>query len=327
MPAITLSSPLLRLTVLPEIGGGIADFSVKGPTGFHYPIMRRAAAGEVSASMLGSFVMAPWVNRIRDAKFAWGGRERVLLANTADGMAQHGDVRKRAWKVTGQSASSVSLEFDSRVLATRPTDPPSNWPWAYVCRQTMMLESRGEGEGVLTIDLSVENVDREAFPAGCGLHPYFMRRLWDDRDVVEVQATCHGRYPLERGCAAGAARADALVEHLSRGGMLPGEPIDAVLGGFAGEAEMRWPSSGVSLRMSCSASLGHLVVFFPHARAGVGAGEGTPLSFIAVEPQSHVNDALNLVASGVCDAASAGVRVLEPGERLETRTTMSVRVE
>lgn len=316
---ITLQDGLLRASIDPNLGAGIADFSVKGPTGFFYPLMRRAAPGETNASLLGSFVMAPWANRIGGARFRWNGREYALVANTADGMAQHGDVRKRAWRVVAQSATSAEFEIDSRTFAK---DAPANWPWAFVCRQSFSLASVSECEAILVIELSVENVDREPFPAGCGHHPYFMRRLWDDRDEIQVWATCIGRYPLERGCAVGAATTDALVDRLARGGALPTEHIDAVLGGFAGEATLTWPASAVRLTMRTTANLDHLVVFAPHA----AAARPSPLSFIAVEPQTHVNDALNLVAVGKVDAASAGVRVIVPGERLTTRTEFHVDV-
>lgn len=320
MDMVHLTAGIARVSISPSLGAGIADFSVKGPTGFFYPLMRRAAPRETNASLLGSFVMAPWVNRIAGAKFAWNGKEHALVANTADGMAQHGDVRKRAWCVVSQSPTSAAFEIDSRAFAK---DSPANWPWAFVCRQTFGVEATSERSAKLTIDLSVENVDREAFPAGCGHHPYFMRRLWDDRDQVEVRAACAGRYPLERGCAVGAMRPDPLVDVLSRGAPLPDQHIDAVLGGFNGTATLRWPASAVSLTMTSSSNMQHLVVFAPHAKPGAPSA----LSFIAVEPQTHVNDALNLVGRGSIDARAAGLVVLEPGRRLETRTVFEVAVE
>ncbi|MFN9968599.1 MAG: hypothetical protein ACK58T_01760, partial [Phycisphaerae bacterium] len=67
----------------------------------------------------------------------------------------------------------------------------------------------------------------------------------------------------------------------------------------------------------------HLLVFAPHG-AGDGAVSGAtgPLSFIAVEPQSQVNDAFNLARSlghepGGPDDPT-GTVVLEPGQTLRT---------
>ena len=309
---ITLASDALRLSVDPALGAGIADFSVKGPTGFFFPIMRRAAPDESNASLLGSFFMAPWVNRIRAAAFTFRGRQHQLRPTTADGLAQHGDVRKRVWRVLQQTADHAALEFDSRGV------PDSNWPWAYVCRATYTLT-----KDALTIELSVTNTDSEAFPAGCGHHPYFARRLWHDADVIELQASVGGKYPLSGGCASGPAASDPLAAHFASARPLPTHPLDAVFAGFGGVATLRWPSSGVSLRIEASKELSHLLVFAPHGPGAAGAASA--LSFIAVEPQSQVNDAFNLATALGHEPGApgdpTGTIVLEPGQTLRTTCT------
>lgn len=309
MQAVHLEAGRLRLSVLPDVGAGIADFSIKGPSGYFFPIMRRAAPGESNASLLGSFFMAPWCNRIAGAKFTFQGRERVLAANTADGMAQHGDVRKRAWTVLDRGDDFVELGLDSRACAD------VNWPWAFACRAVFRLSGDARG-GELRIDLSVENTEGRPWPAGCGHHPYFMRRLWDDADELHVLAPVTGRYALDRGCATGPAAPDLLSRMLGASSPVPAEPVDAVFGGFGGQAELFWPRSGVRLTVQTSKNLGHLVYYAPHARPAEGS---SPLSFVAVEPQSQVNNALNLEGqSGV------GTVILQPGERLETTCRFKV---
>ncbi len=305
MTTITLAAGDLRLSIAPDLGAGIADFSIKGPTGFYFPLMRRAAPGETNASLLASFFMAPWVNRISIAAFTFRDRRHTLRPTTAEGTAQHGDVRRRPWQVTERSDTHISLTFDSRGV----TD--SNWPWSYKCRAVYSLDPSG-----FTIDLTVTNTDSQPFPAGCGHHPYFMRRLWDDRDDLEVRANVAARYPLKDGCATGPAAADALTEKLRALAPIPRSHTDAVFRGFAGEAELRWPASGITLRMTASPRLGHLLLFVPHAPPAAG---GSPLAFIALEPQSQVNDALNLN-----EDAEPGTVVLEPGASLETRCRFEV---
>jgi aldose 1-epimerase len=309
---ITLTNERLRLSIAPELGAGIADFAIKGPTGFFFPLMRRAAPAETNASLLGSFFMAPWVNRIRGSRFVFRGKEHQLRPTTADGLAQHGDVRKRVWRVIEQSAERAVLEFDSRSV----TD--SNWPWTYVCRTTYTLTHEA-----MSIELSVTNTDREAFPAGCGHHPYFARRLWRDEDVIELEAAVGGKYPLSGGCASGPAASDPLTQHFAQMKPLPAQSLDAVFASFDGAATLRWPSSGVALRIAASKELSHLLVFAPHG-AGDGAVSGAngPLSFIAVEPQSQVNDAFNLARSLGHEPGGpedpTGTVVLEPGQTLRT---------
>ncbi|MGH7242208.1 MAG: hypothetical protein ACREJD_02185 [Phycisphaerales bacterium] len=308
MACITLTNGKLRASIAPELGAGIADFSVQGPSGFYYPMMRRAAPDETNASLLGSFIMAPWANRIRDAKFSFDGKEIALKVNTADGTAQHGDVRKRAWQVVKQETNATALTYDSVVHAD------SNWPWKFRCRVEYVLEPTA-----LVARLSVTNADVGAFPAGCGHHPYFSRRLWDDEDVIELCAPVSGRYPMNGGCATGGAAPDDLSRRLGTLATIPDQHIDTVFAGFEGAAELHWPQSGVSLKMVASKNMGHMVLFAPHANAK----NGTPLPFIAVEPQTQVNDAFNLGARGV---SGTGTVVLKTGESLETECRFEVAI-
>lgn len=311
MTPLILSAGRLRLTVVPALGAGLADFSIQGPSGVFYPLLRRAAPAETNPSLLGSFFMAPWANRLRGAAFTFRGRSVALRPTTADGMAQHGDVRKRPWQVHTSSPTAATLAYDSRSV----TD--SNWPWAYSCTAAFALDDAG-----LTLDLSVKNEDREPFPAGCGHHPYFARRLWNDADVLHIKAPVAARYPLEAGCATGAPAPERLTHHLADLRPVPDEHIDAVFSGFARSAELRWPSSAVTLRIEASANMSHLVLFTPHAQP---SGPSSPLPFVAVEPQTHTNDALNLEAKTNTPGAF-GTVVLEPGQSLSTRCRVSVLV-
>jgi aldose 1-epimerase len=307
MSLITLTAGGLRLVVVPSLGAGIADFSLQGPSGVFYPMMRRACPGEGNASLLGSFFMAPWVNRIANAAFTFRGREHRLTPNTKDvpPMAQHGDVRKRPWRVEAVAGDHARLVYDSREHAD------SNWPWAYMCVADYRLDAGG-----VTIGLDVTNADDEPFPAGCGHHPYFARRLMRDDDRLVIHAPVAGRYPLVKGCAAGEPSPDRLTDYLSQPRLVPETHVDDVFSGFGGMASLRWEASGVTLRMTASPNMGHLVVFAPHADSATHS----PLPFVAVEPQTQVNDALNLAAKGY---AGTGTVVLEPGETLRT----SVRFE
>lgn len=318
MTSITLSNGPLRCTVLPALGGGIADFSLQGPSKFFYPVMRRAAPAETNPSSLGSFFMAPWVNRIANATFEFEGRTHKLKPNSPNpgAPAQHGDVRARAWKVESQTADTLSLAFDS-------ADFPQgsiNWPWRFGCRAVYRLSASS-----LRIELSVENKDTTPFPAGCGHHPYFSRRLWDDLDPLQLHCPVTGRYPLENGVPTGPATRESLTEHLGALRDVPKEHIDTVFAGFdaAAGATLHYPSSGVTLKITASSNMGHLVLYCPHADGGArGTSKPSPLNFIAVEPQSQVNGALNWPQWGKAN----GTVVLKPGESLETWTDFSVKV-
>lgn len=324
MQTITLESPLLRCSIAPALGAGIADFSIKGPSGFYFPMMRRSAPDEANASLLGSFFMAPWVNRIRAGRFAFAGREHTIRTNTADGMAQHGDVRKRPWTVVSHSASAATLEFDSR----RFTDV--NWPWAFSSRAVYTLTPTARG-GVLGVDLSIRNLDTSPFPTGVGHHPYFERRLWDDADDLQLSMPVGARYPLKDGCAIAPAATDDLTRHLRTLSPIPNEHIDAVFAADSASlasrdgntAVLHWPSSGVRLSIRASANLGHWILYAPHARPE-DARRPSPLAFVAVEPQSQVNDAFNLETK--TGAGGTGTVALGAGEELVTRCEFEVEV-
>ncbi len=312
MPLIVLENARLRLALDPALGAGIADFSLAGPAKGWYPIMRRAAPEERNPSNLACFTMAPWCNRVRDAAFTFAGAQRALRPTSAPGVtpivAQHGDVRARAWTILDRSPISARFAFTSR------EHERVNFPWAFTA--LIRYELRDDR---LLIDLALRNDDAEPFPAGLGLHPYFVRRLLRDDDAVELRAPCRTRYPIRDGLPTSPATPapDPLMDALARGGPLPREPLGAVFGGFDGSATITWPQSRVRLVMTCSPTLGHLVVFAPHSTAGGSSA----LPYFAVEPVSNVNDAFNLHAQG---HAGTGTLVLQPGQRLEACYAMVV---
>jgi aldose 1-epimerase len=313
MALITMQNERLRLTVDTNLGAGITDFSVLGPAKFQHPLMRRAAPEETNPSALSSFLLAPWCNRVGGARFTFEGKEVVLRASGSDGSAMHGDVRSRRFAILDRSPYSARLEFDSRRAEN------VNWPWPFVVQVRYEV-----GAASVSVDLNVTNAGASPMPAGCGHHPYFPRRLWDDRDVLELRAPVAGRYPLVKALPTGPAQADELTKRLATRQAFPAESLDDVFGGFGGEAELRWPASGVSLTMKCSANFGHLVLYSPF----VDAKRPSPLSFVAVEPVTQVNNALNIsgAGGGAGGGVGGGTVVLQPGETLRTRVDFHVAV-
>lgn len=313
---ITIQNQALRLKVRPDLGAGIADFSFADAQGRWVPLMRRAEAGEVKASNLACFIMAPWCNRIAGAAFTFGGHAHQLrpappATPGTPPVAQHGDVRARAWAILDRSPTSARLIFQSR----RATEPPVNFPFAFTT--TVRYELHADR---LVVDLSVANDGEEPMPAACGLHPYFMRHLLSERDDVTLRAPCTGRYPTRDGLPTGPPVADALVQRLAEDAPLPSAHTDALLAGFGGEARLRWPQSGVALTIAASANLGHLVLFAPHAPPAAGAAPG-PLPYFAVEPQSAATDAFNMLAAG---REGSGAVVLDPGRSLDAWCTFTL---
>ena len=87
--------------VAPGIGGRIAALEVHG-----WDVLRRDGWTDRE---WGSFVMAPWVGRLRDAHVRWRGREWTMPA-TLPPHALHGTVLDRPWTVVAVDATTATLE-------------------------------------------------------------------------------------------------------------------------------------------------------------------------------------------------------------------------
>jgi aldose 1-epimerase len=309
MGRITLDTGRRRCEIDPDLGAAVTDFSVAGPGGHWFPLLRRAAAAEHKPGAAASFLMAPWTNRIAGAAFAFGGRTHRLRANNADRTAIHGDVRSRAWTILDRSPLSARLTLNAAAW------PDMNFPFPFTATIRYELS-----DGGLSTELSITNTGTAPMPAGCGFHPYFMRTLWDAGDAVELRCRCAGRYPAAQQLPTGPANADAITARLSTGGALADLELDDVFGGWNGHAQVRWPGSGVTARLECSAELGHLVIYTPRSTVGAKG----PMPWFAVEPVSMVNDGFNLMARGM---EGTGVAVLETGGSLSVRFWLRVEVD
>jgi aldose 1-epimerase len=131
----------------PEDGGRLSSFRV----GDHELLV---AHGK-DVFHFGSFVMAPWVGRLRDARLDYKGGRYPFFANSGP-HALHGLVTERPWRVTGDGELSIELG-----------DP---WPWPCRIVQRTELSAR---RATFRIELHA----REAMPAAVGWHPWFARRL------------------------------------------------------------------------------------------------------------------------------------------------------
>ena len=113
----------------------------------------------------GSFVMAPWVGRLRGARLDYGDAQYHFTANSGP-HALHGLVTDRPWQVTGDGELSIELG-----------DP---WPWP--CRVVQRTQLRGR-----RATFRIEVHAREAMPAAVGWHPWFVRRLAGTPKSAELE--------------------------------------------------------------------------------------------------------------------------------------------
>lgn len=251
------------------------------------PVLRSTPAAQLtSARLAGSYPLVPFSNRIAQASLVWQGTQHPLVRNNgSEPHAIHGVGWQREWNVLDSDATSAMLSYEHR--------PDAAWPFAFDCSQNFRLAPDG-----LQMTLAMTNQSGQPAPAGLGWHPYFTKRPGSH---VAFRAT--GRWemgpdklPTHRAAVQGL---DADCEALD---------VDHCFDGWDGVVELSDPVMRVRLR----SELTRLVVFTNDTRP-----------FVAIEPVSHVNNALHLFASGVT-AEELGLHVLQPGESMVAQVAIEV---
>ncbi|MBZ0301546.1 MAG: aldose epimerase [Anaerolineae bacterium] len=276
-----------QIGILPETGASVAFGRVKQGDSSRDVMRPTDPADYDDPSLCASFVLIPWSNRIRDARFRFHGQEYPLEPNSADGNAIHGDTRRRTWQAESAGSERLSLSFNSTA------HNQVNFPWQFSALVEYWLDGADFG-----MTLSLKNIDEEAFPAGFGQHPYFVRT-----DDVQLELPVDQHYPLVHAMPTGAAEPmipDLDFRALRRLGDVP--KLDNLFRGRQGDRPARivYPSWDLELAITSDPIFEHLIAFAP---------EGKP--FFAVEPVTNANDGFNLFEQGI---AGSGVFVLEPGE-------------
>jgi aldose 1-epimerase len=240
----------------------------------------------------GSYVMAPWCNRVEaGAAVAVGSRIVELPANFPDGTAIHGQVYTRPWRVDAPGVFSIRAGGDG-------------WPWDYEVRQRVVTSG-----ATLRLEYTLTNVSQEPMPAGIGIHPWFLRplRLAIHAERVHEVNTAAGREPGPVG-----GRFD-----LRRVRDVP-DDLDGCWTDVADPAvELEWPAAGV--RATMRAAVGIATGERPGSRR-VDAGRllhvvmASPraLDAVGVEPQTNAPQGLRRFLDG----APGGLVALDPGKRL-----------
>lgn len=251
------------------------------------PVLRSTPAAELhSVRLSGSYPLVPFSNRIGEATLWWQGTGHPLVRNAgAEPHAIHGVGWQREWQVLEADSASALLAYEHQADAS--------WPFTFDSSQTFRLDEQG-----LSLTLSVTNQSAQPAPLGLGWHPYFTKRAdsqlafsatgrWEMGD--DKLPTGHSDTP---GISARCADLD----------------VDHCYDGWNGRAELR----DSRLNVVVEANLSHLVVFTNASK-----------DFVAIEPVSHANNALNLLGQGL-EANQLGVRVLDPGQSLTAQMRIAV---
>ena len=250
------------------------------------PVLREPAAGPLtSPRQAGSFALVPFSNRVAHAVLQWNGTGHPLVRTEAgEPHAIHGVGWQRPWEVLDESDTYVLLSHEHR--------PDAAWPFAYDASQSLRIS-----EGALELTLSVTNQAPVAAPMGLGWHPYFVKR---PGARLSFEAT--GRWEMGNDKLPTARTPSRGID--ADCGTLD---VDHCFDGWTGVAHLR----DAALNVRISSGLTRLVVFTNDTRP-----------FVAVEPVSHVNNALG--QRDPENAAGLGLRILAPGESMSIEMTLEM---
>ena len=259
MNELRISDGPIEVVVLPEIGARLHRVRA-----FGHDLLRTPADPATHAEdpfFWGSYVMAPWCNRI-DAGSVRVDTELVALgSNFPDGSAIHGQVYARPWDVLQDGTLRIRAGGDG-------------WPWTYEVSQRIEVLDK-----TVRIELALTNQARHPMPAGLGIHPWFRRPLLV---VIRADSVHPSNLPTE-----------PLPEPVSG-------PFDLrTLGAMADDldatwldlaeppVELRWPEHEIRAVMRTA----------PPASYVVAASPGS-LDAVAVEPETHAPQGLRRMLNG-----------------------------
>jgi len=252
------------------------------------PVLRVVDSQHIkSARQSGSFALVPFSNRIAHATLSWMGTDHPLIRNNADEPhAIHGVGWQRPWRVLEQSDAFTLLSYEHRA--------DEGWPFDFDASQAIQLKGRE-----LHQTLSITNQDRKPTPVGLGWHPYFIKRK-----NTRVEFTATSRWEMGE---------DKLPTHASPSKGLDCEcsdlSVDHCFEGWTGEAKITDDVFAITVKSNL-----HRLVVYTHPL----------IDSVAVEPVSHVNNALNMMPANQRAQDEFGVTVLQPGESISAYMSIVV---
>lgn len=254
LDTLHLQDRFTHLTLAPQTGGSIANWTVKDSG---QPLLRPNDEQALQAGTprrLGCYPLAPWSNRISDGGFDNPQGWLALEANADNSsMPIHGSAWQQPWQVVEHSEDSALLRLESQA------------PFAYVAQQRIRLH-----EGRLDIHLQVTHMADAPMWHGLGLHPYFPR-------MANTRLQARAEHVWQCG-------SDSLPTHLSElpadwnfaeERNLPLQHTDNAFTDWNGQARILQPDAGYSLDISAEGSSLYLL-FCPEQ-----------MPFFCFEPVSH----------------------------------------
>jgi aldose 1-epimerase len=266
------------------------------------------AAGTGRPSRSGMPVLFPFGGRIKDARYAFAGKEyHVTTAGENGPNAIHGFVFNRPWRVTETAENQVTGEFQGSIDAPETL---ADWPADYRIQITYTVS----GAALLT-DVTLSNPGDTTLPYVFGLHPYFRVPLGgDSADACLITVPAERYWPLEQTLPTGEERAVDATRDLRFPRPYAELTLDDVMTGLTTDSGLIStlvddPQSGVRLRQTFSDEHHFCIVFTPPHREA-----------IAIEPYTGSPDLFRAPEIGL----DPRLGLLEPGHEWRTRVTISL---
>ena len=284
---------------VPSMGCNVIGFQVDG--------QEYLAACEPDGRILGTPVLYPTPNRVRNATFTFD--DQVYRFEPNDGPHFiHGLVRHVAWELDAPQETTDGLAISANVRVAPGTDAWDVFP----IRNTLSLRLEvTPGRLQMTFDINNDDPDQR-LPFGLAIHPYF--RILGERGDVTIHI------PARRWMEAEALLPTGRLLPPSACSADPTEPItlenldlDDVFWGMRASqpATVVYGALGTRITLEADDWFTHAVVYTPPDRP-----------YLCVENQSCSTDAHNLAAKGFERAAH--LTVLEPGASHQATVAMQV---
>ncbi len=293
MRPVLIETERLRLALLPKLGASVGGLLRRTDDGSWTPVLRPTSENPSSFLDTSMYLLAPWSNRVRDGRFRFAGREhRLHIDWPQEGCAIHGLVKNRAWEILERTPVSAWFQTDSRWWPEDEVDGEAPFIDHFHARVGYELT-----DSSMAARLELRNAGSVTMPCGIGFHPHFAAPAG-----TTLRCGVVARYPADRCLPIAPPAADETTERLKRGVITDTLSLDDCFLGSADGATLTGPQGGV--RLSCSRSLTHTVIYAPGGEKGE--------NFVCVEPVTMANDGFNLLGKGWRD----GVRELKPGDTL-----------
>jgi aldose 1-epimerase len=307
--------------VVAEVGASLVSL-----TGPHGHLVRTTPPGHLRTGCNGA-ILAPWPNRIRDGRYAFGGQTHQLpLTEPGRGNASHGLALWQRWRVAGEGADAAAAAGRAGADGPAPavTEPsPSGADavellldlvpqpgYPFPLRLTARYEVSAAG---LSWSVTAENTGADYAPYAVAGHPYLVADGTDGSAPGGIPGWTL-RIPAGTYLEADPDRLLPVAEHPVRGGifdfregrLLGDTAYDVALGEIGRDAEggfecLLTGHEGHGVVLRCGPEVRWVQVYTddkPHPEDGRRA--------VAVEPMTAPADAFR---------SGRDLTVLGPGER------------